>query len=129
MIHDIDLILNLVGSEIKDVHAAGISVSVCGEMGGNPRNTPILVGLGVDEISASPTYLPEVKRVIRALQFSEAKALADEALRSPSCESIKAMLDQWLDEHGCGLLHALKSEEPENTPASEVPDPVEVRRD
>lgn len=122
-------VLSLIQRTVEAGHAAGISVSVCGEMGGNPRNTPILVGLGVDEISASPTYLPEVKRVIRALQFSEAKALADEALRSPSCESIKVMLDQWLDEHGCGLLHALKSEEPENTPASEVPDPVEVRRD
>ncbi|NBC18672.1 MAG: phosphoenolpyruvate--protein phosphotransferase [Bacteroidetes bacterium] len=111
-------VLSLIQRTVEAGHAAGISVGVCGEMGGKPRNTPILVGLGVDEISASPTYLPEVKRVIRALQFSEAQALAEEALNSSSEASIKAMLDTWLDEHGCGLLHMISSEASDEAAAS-----------
>jgi phosphotransferase system enzyme I (PtsI) len=123
-------VLALIKHTVDAGKEAGIPVGVCGEMGAKPRNTPILVGLGVDEISASPTYLPEVKRVIRALQFSEAQALAEEALRSSSEASIKAMLDTWLEEHGCGLLHILTSDEhvpPSDLPEVDVPT-VDVRQ-
>jgi phosphotransferase system enzyme I (PtsI) len=50
-------------------------------MGGNPLLAPLLVGLGVDELSVSPTMAPLVKEVIRAVTFSECERLAAEALQ------------------------------------------------
>ncbi len=72
-------------------------------MGGNPRVAPILVGLGIHELSASPAYLPGVKRVIRAIKRSEAVELATRALLARDAEEVGTMLDQWLAAHGCGF--------------------------
>ena len=59
---------------------AGVHVGICGEMAGEPDFVPLLLGLGIDELSASAPLIPQVKFLIRRLKFSEAKALADEAL-------------------------------------------------
>ncbi len=100
-------VLGLIGRTIKAAKRQGIPVGLCGEMGGDPRATPILVGLGLDEISASPTYLPEVKRVIRAMKRTEAEALARRALQARDAEEVVRMIDAWLEEHHCGLRNRL----------------------
>jgi phosphotransferase system enzyme I (PtsI) len=61
-------------------HANKIWVGMCGEMAGDPMLTPILLGLGLDEISVSPVMLPEIKRIIRSMSFKESKAMSDFAL-------------------------------------------------
>ena len=96
-------VLRLIKRTIDAGDKRGIPVSLCGEMGGNPRVAPILVGLGIHEISASPSYLPEVKRVIRAIKRSEAVELATRALLATDAEEVGAMLDEWLTAHGCGF--------------------------
>ncbi len=53
--------------------------AICGEMAGNPILTPLLLGMGVDEFSASPGAVPLVKDVIRHIRFSEAQDLAEAA--------------------------------------------------
>ncbi len=100
-------VLGLIKRTIDAGKKQGIPVSLCGEMGGDPRATPILVGLGLDEISASPTYLPEVKRVVRAMKLSEAQALARRALTARNAEEVVSMIDAWLEEHHCGLRHLI----------------------
>ena len=55
----------------------------------NPVLVPLLLGLGVDELSASPPSIPQIKFLIRRLKLSEARALADFAL---SCESGEEIL-------------------------------------
>ena len=62
----------------------GIWVGVCGEMAGDPIMTPLLLGLGVDELSVTPPCVPQIKYLIRRLKMSEAKELAEAAL---NCES------------------------------------------
>jgi len=57
---------------------------VCGEMAGDPLLTPLLLGLGVQELSIAPSFLPRVKFLIRRLNMAEAKELAEFALQ---CES------------------------------------------
>lgn len=57
-----------------------VKVSVCGEMAGDPIYAPLLIGLGVDELSMTPPLLPAVKFLVRAMKFSEAEKLAAEAL-------------------------------------------------
>jgi len=59
----------------------GIWTGVCGEMAGDIRLTPLLIGLGVEELSVSPKIVPKVGQVIRSLDFAQCKATAAEALR------------------------------------------------
>ncbi|HEX7070330.1 MAG TPA: phosphoenolpyruvate--protein phosphotransferase, partial [Rhodothermales bacterium] len=94
-------VLALMKSTVDAAHANGISVSICGEIAGNPRATALLVGLGVDELSASPTYLPEVKRIVRSMHLSKAKALAESALLAGSAAEVDRMVDDWLAENAC----------------------------
>ncbi|MCI0538319.1 MAG: phosphoenolpyruvate--protein phosphotransferase [Verrucomicrobiales bacterium] len=61
-----------------------IPVSVCGEMAGDPIMVPLLLGLGVTELSASPSLVPQLKFLIRRLKMAEARELAEFALQ---CES------------------------------------------
>jgi phosphotransferase system enzyme I (PtsI) len=67
----------------------GIWTGVCGEMAGDPVLAPLLLGLGVTELSAAPASVPGIKYLIRRLKLCEAEALAEFAL---SCESASEIL-------------------------------------
>jgi len=77
-------ILRLIKMTADAAHKHGIWVGVCGEMAGDPIMTPLLLGLGVDELSVTPPSVPQIKYLIRRLKMSEAKELAEAAL---NCES------------------------------------------
>ena len=82
-------ILNLIRLTVEAAHRNGIWAGVCGEMAGDPVMVPLLIGLGVDELSASPPSVPPVKYLLRRLKSAEAKALADWAV---GCESASEIL-------------------------------------
>ena len=82
-------IIRLIKATVDAAHAERIGVSVCGEMAGDPVLAPLLLGLGVDELSAAPSLVPTVKFVIRRLKFTEAEELAEFAL---GCESSSEVL-------------------------------------
>ena len=77
-------ILRLIQKTVESARPAGLKVSVCGEMAGDPSVIPLLLGLGVDELSVSPSVIPQIKYLIRRLKMSEAKEIAQFAL---NCES------------------------------------------
>jgi len=77
-------ILRLIKMTVDAAHKNGIWVGVCGEMAGDPELVPLLLGLGVDELSTAPPLVPQIKFLIRRLKMSEARELAEFAL---SCES------------------------------------------
>lgn len=77
-------ILELIGRTVSAARKHNIWVSVCGEMAGDPRLTPILLGLGVQELSMSPIALAPVRRIIRRMKMHDAEALAEKAL---DCEN------------------------------------------
>ena len=77
-------ILQLIKMTVDAAHHNGIGVTVCGEMAGDPIYVPLLLGLGVDELSASPPAIPQLKFLIRRLKLSEARELAEFGL---GCES------------------------------------------
>ncbi len=79
-------------------HRAGLKVSLCGELAANPLATPILLGLGLDEFSLSPIYLPEVKQVIRASPLDAATDLAQRCLLAPDAASVRRMAAEFLAE-------------------------------
>jgi phosphotransferase system enzyme I (PtsI) len=84
-------ILRLIKETVDAGHRNNIWVGVCGEMAGDPVLTALLLGLGVDELSASPPLVPPVKFLIRRLKMTEARSLAEFAL---SCESSKEILSR-----------------------------------
>jgi len=102
--------LGLVARTVEAAHAHGITVSLCGEMAADPRITPLLVGLGVDVLSASPAYLSLVKRVLRMLTMDEARDLALRALRQPDSDAVSRLLDHWLVCHNEDLAALLAPE-------------------
>ena len=82
-------VLNLMQRTIKAGHDHGIWVGVCGEMGADPLMTPLLVGMGVDELSVAPLAVPLVKDVVRSMHYSRAQELAGVAL---SCKTAVEVL-------------------------------------
>jgi phosphotransferase system enzyme I (PtsI) len=87
-------IVRLIKATVEAAHRHAVRVSVCGEMAGDPALAPLLLGLGVDELSAAPPLVPPVKFIIRRLKLSEAKALADFAL---NCEAAAEILARCQD--------------------------------
>ena len=77
-------VIRLVKKVIDDGHAAGIPVSMCGEMASDPFAAVVLLGLGLDEFSMSAVSVPDVKRTIRSIGFAEAEAVANEVLKLSS---------------------------------------------
>jgi phosphotransferase system enzyme I (PtsI) len=77
-------IVRLIKATVDAAKKHNVRVSVCGEMAGDPVLTPLLLGLGVDELSAAPAIGPQIKYMIRRLKTSETRELAEFAL---SCES------------------------------------------
>jgi len=80
-------------SIVDQAHKQKIKVSVCGEMAGDAVYAPLLIGLGVDELSMTPPLLPAVKYLVRAMKLSDAKKLAKEALEMSSAKDIYALCE------------------------------------
>ena len=72
-------------------HAHDIWVGVCGEMAGDIALVPLLLGLGVDELSASAVLVPRVKRAVQSLTTTECKQLIDETLQLQTASEILAL--------------------------------------
>ena len=88
-------VIRMLKSIIDEAHKQKIKVSVCGEMAGDAIYTPLLLGLGVDELSMTPPLIPAVKYLLRSMKLSDAKKLADEALTLTSAKEIFALCDEF----------------------------------
>ncbi len=92
-------ILRLIKMVVEAAHAQGKWVGVCGELAGDPAAAPILVGLGVDELSLNPGGIPRIKAIVRAIQTTQAQELAKRALESESVTHVRELAQAFLDEH------------------------------
>ncbi len=90
------VILMLIDRIVKAANAAGIWVSVCGEMASDPRFIPLLVGLGVQELSMSTGSLGVARRVIRSLRMYEAERFAADAMGCSDHRQVLEMSDALL---------------------------------
>ncbi len=87
-------ILKLIHMVIENAHAQKKWVGSCGEMASDPAIALLMVGLGIDELSASPVSLPKIKKAIRSVKFSDAQKIAKKALGFSTAEEIKSYLDE-----------------------------------
>lgn len=85
-------VLRMIKQVVDAGHAAGITVSVCGEMAGDPLYTPVLLGLGVDELSMNAQAIPVVKRIIRQATLEEAQDIARQVLKFSTAEEVNAFV-------------------------------------
>ena len=58
-------VLRMIKQTVDAGHGQGIEVSMCGEMAGDVVSAPVLLGLGVDELSMRPSAIPHVRRILR----------------------------------------------------------------
>lgn len=81
-------VLKLIKHTIEAGHARGIWVGICGQMASDPIVTPLLLGLGIDELSMAPSSVPVVKDIVRSIAWEQARILADEALAAGSAAEV-----------------------------------------
>ncbi|KPK99870.1 MAG: phosphoenolpyruvate-protein phosphotransferase [candidate division Zixibacteria bacterium SM23_73_3] len=87
-------VLKLIKQTIDAAHNNGIWAGLCGEMAADPLATPMLVGMGVDELSTSAMAIPEIKKIIRSIEFEDAKKHAQEVLKLSTIEDVKKFLTE-----------------------------------
>jgi phosphoenolpyruvate-protein kinase (PTS system EI component) len=93
-------VLQLIGQVVRSAQSYGKWVGVCGELAGDPVAVPVLVGLGIGELSMNPNSIPKVKNIIGHLRMSAAKSLADQVLQADSAPSVRTMAQTFIDEIG-----------------------------
>lgn len=82
-------VLRSIARSVEAAHAAGIRIEVCGEAASDPVMLPLLIGLGVDELSVGAARVGEVRSWIRALSTAETVGLARSSLAMDSAEEVE----------------------------------------
>lgn len=91
-------VLRLIKSIIDVGHNAGIWVGMCGEMAAEPVFAIVLLGLGLDEFSASPVAVPEIKKIIRSMSYEKAQEVAKQILTFDTSDKIQEYATEKLKE-------------------------------
>ena len=92
------------GDIVQRAHGQNKPVGVCGEMAGDPASALLLIGLGVDSLSMTPSSLPRVKWTIRSFTMQQARGLADNALKIDNEADTQQLLNRALKAAGLGVL-------------------------
>lgn len=86
-------VLNLIKNTVEAAHCHGKWVGLCGELGGELLALPLLLGLGLDELSMSALFVPQVKRALGQQTYRQAKELADSVLRLTTAAEVRTALN------------------------------------
>jgi phosphotransferase system enzyme I (PtsI) len=85
-------VIELIRQVVEAAHKKGKWVGICGELAGEPLATPLLLGLQLDELSASPKLIPELKQRIRRFSSDEAIEIAQETMRLSNAREVRQYL-------------------------------------
>lgn len=89
-------VLRLIAHTIESAHKHGKRADICGELGSDAAAIPILLGLGMDELSVSIPSIPTVKAQVRSLKISDLGSLAREALNCSSAQHVRELVKKQL---------------------------------
>jgi phosphotransferase system enzyme I (PtsP) len=89
-------VLSLIGRTISAGKAAGIPVSLCGEMGANPAIAVLLVAMGIDSLSLGPNAIPEVKEMVRKTPVGPLRGDLDRILSLPEAAMVREAVERHL---------------------------------
>src|SRR5262249_13639600 len=87
-------VLQLIAMTARAAEAEGKWVGVCGGIASDPQAVPLLVGLGVAELSVSVPTIPSIKAQIRTLDLAECRRLAEQALELETAADVRALSPQ-----------------------------------
>ena len=85
-------VLRLIADAVRAAHERDRWVGICGGLGADPQAVPVLVGLGVDELSVTVPTVPAVKSQVRELSFGQCQELAQRALRCDAAEGVRRLI-------------------------------------
>ncbi|HTR62364.1 MAG TPA: phosphoenolpyruvate--protein phosphotransferase [Candidatus Binataceae bacterium] len=85
-------VISAIGEIVNVARAADKEVDICGEMASDPLATLLLVGMGLDELSLSPLFIPVVRKLVREVDYQTARSIARETLQMASVQEIKGYL-------------------------------------
>jgi phosphoenolpyruvate-protein kinase (PTS system EI component) len=89
-------VLRLIGTTVAAAVAQSRPVGVCGSLASDPVAVPVLLGLGIQELSAVPGAIPLLKSLIRACRLAECRRLAEQALGLSSAAEVRALVrERW----------------------------------
>ena len=91
-------VLNLIKQVIDASHAEGKWTGMCGELAGDENATILLLGMGLDEFSMSAISVSRIKKLIRNVNYQDAKHLAEKALQQPTAAEIERLVADFLAE-------------------------------
>jgi len=89
-------VLRLIAQTIDAAHKYGKRADICGELGSDAAAVPILLGLGMDELSVSIPSIPTVKAQVRSLKISDLQSLAREALNCSTAQEVRELVKKQL---------------------------------
>jgi phosphotransferase system enzyme I (PtsI) len=89
-------ILRMIKQTVDSGHARGIEVALCGEMAGDVLAVPVLLGLGLDELSMRPSAIPFVKRLLRHSNSRELNELGTRILQCSDGPEVRSFLADYL---------------------------------
>jgi Phosphoenolpyruvate-protein kinase (PTS system EI component in bacteria) len=85
-------VLRLIERTVAGANQHGRWVGLCGALGGDPAAVPVLIGLGVHELSVSIPVVAAVKARVRSLSLADCKATAQEALNAGDSTEVRAIV-------------------------------------
>ena len=85
-------VLRLIKMTVDSAHAKGIPVAVCGEMSGDPITAFLLLGLAIDDLSMTPSFIPIIKRMIRSVSMDHARSIMTKALHCDTATAVKTLI-------------------------------------
>lgn len=89
-------VLRLIAHTIESAHKHGKRADICGELGSDPLAVPILLGLGMDELSVSIPSVPTVKAQVRTLKIANLRSLARQALECSTAQEVRELVKKSL---------------------------------
>jgi phosphotransferase system enzyme I (PtsP) len=95
-------VLGALQQVVDAAHLEGCSVSICGEMAGDPRAVPLLLAMGFDQLSMSAINLPRVKKVINSLTMADANELLAELVGVHSSHAVIRLAENLIERKGLG---------------------------
>ena len=93
-------VLKALQSVVDDCHAEGKTISICGELAGDPGAAILLIAMGYDVLSMSATNLPKVKAVIRGISFGQARQILAQVMTLESSREVQELLETSMNEVG-----------------------------
>ena len=101
-------VLQLIARTARAAEKNGIWTGICGEMASDLRYIPILIGLGVEELSMSPISIGHARRLIRKISMTDAEQIAARALQASTAKEALRYSTEFLERNVPEILAAVR---------------------